>query len=113
LPAIRACVSNHQFYFFGATPVPVSSTEPTESLALLWIVSAPLRAPSAVGENVIVTTHLPSCRIMTPHSFCILKSPLTPMLVKVTGVVSLLFWIVTLCALLTALVPNTTLPKLI
>jgi hypothetical protein len=94
-------------------PSPFSPTDADELLALLLMVSVPLRVPSAVGEKLSVTTHLPSGAIIAPHPFCALKSPLTPMLEKVTGVVSLLFWIVTLCGLLTALFPNTTLPNLI
>ena len=100
------------YFFLGATPSPVSATAAGELLALLSIVSVPSRVPKAVGENVSVTTHLPSGPIVAPHPFSILKSPLTPMLEKVTCVVSLLFWIVTLCGLLMALLPNTTLPKL-
>ena len=80
--------------------------------ALLLIVSVPPREPSAVGLNLTVTEHLDLGRIVAPHPFTIAKSPLPAMLENVTGVVLLLFAIVTFFGLLTAPFPNATLPSL-
>lgn len=93
-------------------PLPVSPTEPGELLALLLIVNVPSRVPSAVGLKVTVTEHLDLGPIVAPHPLTIAKSPLATMLENVTGVVLLLFRIVTFLGLLTAPVPNTTLPSL-
>ena len=60
----------------------------------------------------MVTEHLALGPIVVPHPFTIAKSPLATMLVNVTGVVLLLFEIVTFLGLLTAPFPNTTLPSL-
>ena len=76
------------------------------------MVSVPPREPSAVGLNLTVTEHLDLGRIVAPHPFTIAKSPLPAMLEKVTGVVLLLFAIVTFFGLLTLPFPNTTLPSL-
>lgn len=80
--------------------------------ALLLIVSVPPREPSAVGLKVTVTEHLDLGRIVAPHPLTIAKSPLATMLENVTGVVLLLFAIVTFFGLLTLPFPNTTLPSL-
>ena len=76
------------------------------------MVSVPPRVPRAVGEKVTVTEHLDLGPIVTPHPLTIAKSPLATMLENVTAVVLLLFWIVTCWGLLTAPLPNTTLPSL-
>jgi hypothetical protein len=108
---IAQCLREH-YFFFVATPSPVSATEPGELLALLSIVRVPLRVPSAVGLKVTLTEHLDLGPIVAPHPFSAMKSPPAPTLSNVIGVVLLLFRSVTLCGLLTALFPNTTLPKL-
>jgi len=79
---------------------------------LLLIVSVPPRTPSAVGVKVTLTVHLDLAPIVAPHPDTIAKSPLAAMLEKMTGVVLLLFWIVTFLGLLVAPCPNTTLPRL-
>ena len=93
-------------------PTPVNPTELGELFALLLIVSVPPREPSAVGLNLTVTEHLDLGRIVAPHPLTIAKSPLAAMLENVTGVVLLLFEIVTFFGLLTLPFPNTTLPSL-
>ena len=93
-------------------PTPVRPTELGELFALLLIVSVPPREPSAVGLNLTVTEHLDLGRIVAPHPLTIAKSPLAAMLENVTGVVLLLFEIVTFFGLLTLPFPNTTLPSL-
>ena len=80
--------------------------------ALLLIVSVPPREPSAVGLNLTVTEHLDLGRIVAPHPLTTAKSPLATILENVTGVVLLLFAIVTFFGLLTAPFPNATLPSL-
>ena len=75
--------------------MPVRPTELGELFALLLIVSVPPREPRAVGLNVTVTEHLDLDAIVAPHPFTIAKSPLPAMLENVTGVVLLLFAIVT------------------
>jgi hypothetical protein len=92
--------------------MPVRPIELGELFALLLIVSVPPRAPSAVGLNVTLTEHLDLGPMVAPHPFTIAKSPLAAMLENVTGVVLLLFEIVIFLGLLTALLPNTTLPSL-
>ena len=76
------------------------------------MLSVPPREPSAVGLNLTVTEHLDLGRIVAPHPLTIAKSPLAAMLENVTGVVLLLFEIVTFFGLLTLPFPNTTLPSL-
>jgi hypothetical protein len=92
--------------------MPVRATELGELLALLLTVSVPLRAPSVVGENVTVTMHLDLGPSVVPHPLTIAKSPLAAMLENVTGVLLLLFRIVTCFGLPMAPLPNTTLPSL-
>jgi hypothetical protein len=99
-------------YLFARVPFPIRRTF-GELLALLWMVSVPVRLPNAVGEKRSVTTQLDLGPIVAPQPFTIVKSPLTPMLETVTAVVLLLFWTVSLCGLLWARSPKTTLPKLI
>ena len=92
-------------------PLPVRSTDRGELLALLLIVSVPSRPPKPVGKNRIVTLHVDLGPIVAPQPLTIAKSPLVAMLENVTGVVLLLFMIVTCLGLLTAPSPNTTLPN--
>jgi hypothetical protein len=80
--------------------------------ALLLMLSVLLCAPSAVGLKVTLTEHLDFGPIVAPHPFTIAKSPLATMLENETGVVLLVFAIVTFLGLLTAPFPNTTLPSL-
>jgi hypothetical protein len=93
-------------------PLPVSPIESCGFCALLSIVSVPIRAPKAVGENRTVTVHLDLGLIVAPHPFAAAKSPPAAMLENVTVVVLLLFSIVTCLGLLTPPFPNTTLPSL-
>jgi hypothetical protein len=60
----------------------------------------------------MLTEHLDFGPTVAPHPFTIAKSPVAAMLENVTGVVLLLFNIVTFLGLLTAPFPNTTLPSL-
>ena len=68
--------------------------------------------PRALGVNVTLTEHLRLGPIVAPHRLTIAKSSLATMLENVTGVVLLLFEIVTFFGLLLAPSPNTTLPSL-
>jgi hypothetical protein len=81
-------------------------------VALLVIVSVPLRAPRAVGKNFTLTLHFLRGAIVEPHPLASEKSPLATMLAKVTGAVLLVFVITTRFGLLVLPPPNTTLPSL-
>jgi hypothetical protein len=98
------------YFFFLVVPLPDRDTASGELVALLVIVSAPPRAPSAVGENFIVTLHFLRGAIVGPHPLAREKSPLATMAAKVTGVVLVLV-ITTRFGLLLAPAPNTTLPS--
>jgi hypothetical protein len=91
--------------------LPDRGTASGELVALLVIVSAPLRVPSAVGENFIVTLHFLRGAIARPHPETREKSPLVTMPAKVTGAVLVLV-ITTRFGLLLASAPNITLPRL-
>jgi hypothetical protein len=92
-------------------PVPDSETASGELVALLVIVSAPPRAPSAVGENFTVTLHFLRGAIVGPHPLTLEKSPLATMPTNVTGDILLVFVITMRFDLLVAPAPNTTLPS--
>lgn len=93
-------------------PLPVRSTDRGELLALLFILSVPLRAPKPVGKNRMVTKHVDLGLIVASQPLTIAKSPLVTMLENVIAVVLLSFMSVTCWGLLTAPPPNTTLPSL-
>jgi hypothetical protein len=80
-------------------------------VALLVIVSVPLRAPRAVGKNFTLTLHFLRGAIVEPHPLASEKSPLATILAKVTGAVLLVFVITTRFGLLVLPPPNTTLPS--
>jgi hypothetical protein len=98
-------------FFFLVMPLPDKGTASGELVALLVIVSAPPRVPSAVGENFIVTLHFLWAAIVEPHPVTREKSPLGTMPAKVTTAVLVLV-ITTRFGLLLAPAPNTTLPRL-
>src|SRR6266446_1819878 len=104
----RAEAADCHFFFF-VVPLPDRGTANGELVALLVIVSAPVRVPRAVGENFIVTLHFWWAAIVGPHPLTREKSPLVTMPAKVTGAVPVLV-ITTRFGLLLALAPNTTLP---
>ena len=91
--------------------MPDSDTASGELVALLVIVSAPLRVPSAVGENFIVTLHFFFDAIVGPHPLMLEKSPVAIMLANVTAAVLVLV-ITTRFGLLVLPAPKTTLPRL-
>jgi hypothetical protein len=77
---------------------------------VLVIVSAPPRAPRAVGENLIVTLHFFFGAMVGPHPLALEKSPLAAMFANDTGIVPVLV-ITTRFGLLLLAAPNTTLPR--
>src|SRR5260370_23552309 len=107
-----AGVASGRRYFLFVVPVPDSGTASGESVALLVIVSAPPRAPSAVGRNLIVTLHFLRGAIVGPHPLTSEKSPLATIPTKVTAASLLAFVITRRFGLLVAPAPNTTLPSL-
>lgn len=90
--------------------MPDRGTASGELAALLVIVSAPPRVPSAVGENFIVTLHFFRGAIVGPHPLTREKSPVATMPANVTAVVLVLV-ITTRFGLLLLPAPNTTLPR--
>ena len=98
-------------FFFFVVPLPDRGTASGELVALLVIVSAPPRAPRAVGKNFIVTLHFFFGAIVGPHPLAREKSPVAAMPAKVTAVVPVLV-ITTRFGLLLLPAPNTTLPRL-
>src|SRR5271154_4062062 len=98
-------------HFFGSVTGPRRLTVSVELIALLLIVKVPSCAPSAVGVNLTVTSHLPLGLIVAPQSSSIAKSPSASILVKVTGLVLLSLSILTLPGLLTAPSRYSTLPR--
>src|SRR5713101_5450268 len=108
---VRTCCAEADCYFFLVVPLPDSGTASGELVALLVIVSAPPRAPSAVGENLIVTLHFFRGAIVGPHPLTREKSPLATIPASVTAAVLVLV-ITTRFGLLLAPAPNTTLPRL-
>src|SRR5713226_5577298 len=106
---VRTSCAEADCYFFLVVPLPDSGTASGESVALLVIVSAPPRAPRAVGRNLIVTLHFLRGAIVGPHPLTSEKSPLATMPTNVTGAVLLVFVITMRFGLLVAPAPNTTL----
>ena len=111
VPVRTYCAEAASYFFFLVVPLPDNDTASGELVALLVIVSAPPRAPSAVGENLIVTLHFLRGAIVGPHPLAREKSPLATMPAKVTAVVLVLV-ITTRFGLLVLPAPNTTLPRL-
>ena len=108
---VRTCWAEADCYFFLVVPLPDSGTASGELVALLVTVRAPLRVPSAVGENFIATLHFLWGAIVGPHPLTREKSPVATMFVNVTAAVLVL--VITMrFGLLVLLAPNTTLPRL-
>src|SRR5713101_8233056 len=82
---VRTCCAEADCYFFFVVPLPDSGTASGELVALLVIVSAPLRAPRAVGENSIVTLHFLWGANVGPHPLTREKSPLATRLANVSA----------------------------
>src|SRR6266851_3403705 len=98
-------------FFFVVVPLPDRGTASGELVAVLVIVRVPVRAPRAVGENLIVTLHFLRGAIVGPHPLTREKSPLATMPANVTDDVLVLV-ITTRLGLLLAPAPKTTLPRL-
>jgi len=108
---VRTYRAEADCYFFLVVPLPDSDTASGELVALLVIFSAPLRVPSAVGENFIVTLNFFFDAIVGPHPLMLEKSPVATMLANVTAAVLVLV-ITTRFGLLVLPAPNTTFPRL-